>query len=554
MNNCVNLCDSFVQRDDQIHPMKIFYKFALTVLVLCGTLLLKAQSLPSLNSYTSAGAVIYLDFDGQSVSGTSWNVNGDFTCNSSGLNTTQITEVFNRVSEDFRPFNVNVTTSETKFNQAPANKRIRIIITTSHQWYGTGAGGVAFINSFVWGDNTPAFVFTALFNYSVKNISESASHEAGHTLGLKHQSAYDKNCGKISDYNWGQGSGEIGWAPIMGAGYNQNLTLWHNGPNSTGCNSLQSDLSVISNSTNDFGYRTDDHTDTYSSATNLIFSNNKFNISGVVERNDDKDLFKFSMPDYGRFQLNAIPYNVGTGNAGSDLDLQVEFLDANYNLLGTYNPGILLSSIVDTFLNAGVFYIRVEGKGNIYAPDYASLGSYSMLGTYSKETTTLLKSIELNGKPDKDFHYLNWVITTNKTISRQVIEVSNDGRSFYTLNVPETNKRVYQYRPGENKPLKYRIHVTLSDNKEYYSNLITIHQTASPKPQLIGNIISGTNISVSSPDNFQYQILDQNGRMAVRGSVPTGHSKINTGNVAKGVYIIRFSNDIAVWTEKFVKN
>jgi hypothetical protein len=161
-----------------------------------------------------------------------WNVTGPFTCNSSGLSDAAITEAFNRVAEDYRPFNINVTTNETKYNSAPFNKRMRVVITTSYEWYGSGAGGVAYINSFTWGDNSPCFVFSSLLGYSVKNIAEAASHEAGHTLGLRHQSAYDAACVKLSDYNWGQGTGEIGWAPIMGAGYNQNMTLWNSGPNS----------------------------------------------------------------------------------------------------------------------------------------------------------------------------------------------------------------------------------------------------------------------------------------------------------------------------------
>ncbi len=48
-------------------------------------------------------------------------------------------------------------------------------------------------------------------------------------LGLQHQSTYDSNCVKTAEYSPGQGSGEIGWAPIMGDGYYENLTTWHIG-------------------------------------------------------------------------------------------------------------------------------------------------------------------------------------------------------------------------------------------------------------------------------------------------------------------------------------
>ena len=68
---------------------------------------------------------------------------------------------------------------------------------------------------------------------------------------------------KTSEYNSGPGTGEIGWAPIMGVGYYQNLTSWNNGPNSYGCTNYQNDLDVITDVINGFTYRTDDHADNF---------------------------------------------------------------------------------------------------------------------------------------------------------------------------------------------------------------------------------------------------------------------------------------------------
>ena len=87
-------------------------------------------------------------------------------------------------------------------------------------------------------------------------------------------------------------------------------------------------------------------------------------------------MFRFSMPDRAHFKLNAVPYNVGNGNAGSDLDIQISLYNASNTLLNEYNPETLLNSEADTILNPGLYYLKVEGKGNIYAPSYASLGSY----------------------------------------------------------------------------------------------------------------------------------------------------------------------------------
>jgi hypothetical protein len=135
-----------------------------------------AAQTPHLSSYPPATAVIFLDFDGHTVEGTSWNWSLPLIeCQPSGLDAAKITEVFNRVAEDFRPFNINVTTDSTYFLAAPADRRMRVIITTTSAWYGNAAGGVAFISSFTWGDDQPCFVFSASLGYNTKRISEAAA-------------------------------------------------------------------------------------------------------------------------------------------------------------------------------------------------------------------------------------------------------------------------------------------------------------------------------------------------------------------------------------------
>ena len=90
-------------------------------------------------------------------------------------------------------------------------------------------------------------------------------------------------------------------------------------------------------------------------------------MGGIIERNTDQDMIKFTQPSYQRFTLNAVPYNVGTSNQGSDLDIQVSLYDGSQTLLNIYNPGTLLNSVIDTNLNAGTYYLKVEGKGNAVA-------------------------------------------------------------------------------------------------------------------------------------------------------------------------------------------
>ncbi|MEO7922682.1 MAG: T9SS type A sorting domain-containing protein [Chitinophagaceae bacterium] len=530
--------------------MKNLFRSGLIMWCLISTLTINAQ-VPVISSNPSASAVVFLDFDGQCVTGTSWNFNGPIYCGPSGLNTAQITETFNRVAEDYRPFNINVTTDSTKYLNAPIAKRMRVIVTISSEWYGN-SGGVAFIGSFIWGDDTPCFVFSALLGYNVKNISEAASHEAGHTLGLYHQSTYDANCVKISEYNYGLGSGEIGWAPIMGAGYYQNLTLWNNGPNPYGCNSLQSDLTIITTN-NGFSYRTDDYSSAFNQATNAPFVNNQFTVSGIVERNTDQDMIKFTQPATGRFILTAVPYNVGTGNSGSDLDLQITLFNSSQSQLNVFNPGSLLNSVIDTTLNPGTYYLRIEGKGNVYAPNYASLGSYSLQGNWSASTLPLHR-LELHGQLNGDRHQLSWIIDADEQVTEQILEISTDGRNFSPVIQTGVNDRGYDYRPNISGVALYRLSVTFDNGRQYYSNVVTLRKTsANAGPKLVSNLVASNSFEVSSPGVYNYAVYDLSGKTLAQGKLVNGSNIITPSNMTSGMYVVRFTNGTGQWMEKLVK-
>ena len=83
-----------------------------------------AYSIPNLNSLSSASATIYLDFDGHNVNSAYWNSGNAFTCAPAGMTDGQVTEIFNRVAEDYRTFDINITNELSKFMSAPLSKRI----------------------------------------------------------------------------------------------------------------------------------------------------------------------------------------------------------------------------------------------------------------------------------------------------------------------------------------------------------------------------------------------------------------------------------------------
>ena len=332
------------------------------------------SSVPAFNSLPGAVAVAYLDMDGQVVSGTQW-ARGS-TINARGvvgvLTDAQILEVCRRTAEDYSPFQINVTTEEKVYLSAPSNRRIRCVITPDNEWFGT-AGGVAYLNSFTWTGDTPCWVFSDQLASSSRYIAEAASHEIGHTLSLSHD-------GRISPseaYYQGNGSGEVGWAPIMGLGYYKLLVQWSRGEYLSASNT-ENDLNKIT-TLNGFGYRVDQVSNSIVSATPLSGSSGTRTASGILETTGDQDVFSFSTVG-GSSTFSAL------GDATSqNVDVLMEILDATGAVVSSANPDTLTDTSVTATLIAGSYFLRVSGvgRGDILIDgysNYASIGQYSISG------------------------------------------------------------------------------------------------------------------------------------------------------------------------------
>lgn len=162
-------------------------------------------ALPILHSRPGSSKVIFLDFDGEMITGTAWNnslgrpsipaiafdTDGDPATFSNG-ELTAVQNVWKRIAEDYAPFDVDVTTEQpTTFTTTTA----RLLITRNTDANGapnpsSGAGGVAYVNVF-GGSNfafySPAWVYSNNLGGGREDyITEAASHEAGHNLGLSH--------------------------------------------------------------------------------------------------------------------------------------------------------------------------------------------------------------------------------------------------------------------------------------------------------------------------------------------------------------------------------
>ena len=152
----------------------IFKLFTVIVSTTCFSQNLILNGSPSITN-----KVIFLDFDGHVAVGTLWNSGNAVNALPSTASNANKILIWKRICEDYRPFDVNVTTDSLRFNNAPANQRIRIVFTPTSAWFGS-AGGVAYLGSFNWGGNpgTPCWVFENQLGYNSKSMAEAASHEA----------------------------------------------------------------------------------------------------------------------------------------------------------------------------------------------------------------------------------------------------------------------------------------------------------------------------------------------------------------------------------------
>lgn len=525
-------------------------KLSTLVVAVLGVLIsFKSYSIPKLNSFPEATAVIYLDFDGHYVHTSFWNNGQPITCAPAAVTDPQINEIFYRVSEDYRPFMINITTDSTVFLAAPLTKRIRIIVTPTSQWC-PGVGGVAYVGSFTWGDDTPAFVFPdQLGPYNIKMIAEACSHESGHTVGLNHQSRYGTDCSSPTEYyHSGGGSGQVGWAPIMGNSYYRNMSNWNNGPTPDMCTATQDNLSTITTQ-NGFGYRPDDFGQTLDNNTYTVSSPN-FTVNGIITTNNDIDAFRFVINQNANVHITAVPGNIGNGYSGADLDIKLELYNGAGTLIRTYDPAATMDVTVDTILLSGTYYLKIDGTGNVNIGEYGSLGSYTISGTLG---ALPIHDVALTGLVNKGNHNLNWNITADEPIKSIDVESSNDGLLFSKLTTVAANSTKFSYAPNVNNTIYYRLKVISVTDQKVYSNIVALKSnTTSDKSFFVSTLIHNE-ITVNATEKFNYRLSDMNGRVLVTGSGVSGVNKISAYNLPNGMYIIQLSSNNHQQTDRIVR-
>lgn len=340
-------------------------------------------TVPILNSRPNATALVYLDFDGETVTDPGWDNGNTIVAPAYDLSSNEITTIFNRVKEDWWPFALNITTDVAKYNAAKPGKRMRCIITPNDA-AAPGAGGVAYVGSFANAGksglttNVPCWVF----NPGIVGIAEAVSHEVGHTMGLSHDG---RDIPGVGHEEYFQGFGALtdptSWCPIMGASYYVNVSQWSKGEYENASNK-EDDISIIAGSANGFGFAADDAGDTLATSVPLTITGaSTIDQVGLINNENDLDLYSFTTKggDLDVVASGAIPC--------PNLDITLELLDSSGQILASDSPTANLSAeIKKTGLAASKYYVRISASGDRdpfkdgYSK-YGSIGAYHLTGT-----------------------------------------------------------------------------------------------------------------------------------------------------------------------------
>lgn len=314
-----------------------------------------------LHSRPGSKRTIYLDVDGQVVSGTYWSSTDivaepfdiDGVAGFSAVELDAIQTIWERVAQDYAALDIDVTTQDPgaaairRDTAADDTYGTRVVISDidADEVTSISSAGVAYFDAFdaIGTEHDalqPAWVFSNGLGDDAKYIGEAVSHEVGHNVGLQHDG--------------GNGDGEYYrghdvWAPIMGAAYSHPVTQFSKGEYTASTNT-EDDFAVMAG--HGAVAAADDHTDALATATTLTGLG-----TGTISTAADKDLFKYVATTTGTWTFRAEPTSTAT-----NVDLKLTLLSAAGTQLATADPQAAeVDSATASGLDASISYAVTSG-------------------------------------------------------------------------------------------------------------------------------------------------------------------------------------------------
>jgi hypothetical protein len=319
----------------------------------------------------ASSILFFLDFNGATVQKGSPSPSGyqsqiilpnQINCPPAGLSPLAIGQIVDLVKDDYSPFNIEVTTDESVYAAYDPAKKHACIITTlpGVAGFSSATGGIAPLTSpGSRNPYNPCFVFSQAWFNVVKDVADVISHELAHTMGLSHQNEFNDQCGFLSEYHPGFGTGPLSFGVLMGNPYQKRITNWFAQSCISPLNGLsQNDFDLLSDVVS---VRTDDFPDDIDDKTKPA---NTSTFQGILERPGDADFIYIKFKSPGTLTINS-----------ENIDLKASLYNPGGQLMATYNdPENTGITIPDA---KGTRYLKIEAAGN------ANVSAQFMTGQYT---------------------------------------------------------------------------------------------------------------------------------------------------------------------------
>ncbi|HPM82286.1 MAG TPA: fibronectin type III domain-containing protein [Candidatus Anammoximicrobium sp.] len=449
------------------------------------------SSVPLLSSDPAAAAKVFLDFDGapaqvwgsyQAAETPAFDQDGDPTT-FSDLELEAMAAIWAQVAEAFSPFEVDVTTIDPGNRDNLATEAV--VFGGDGAWTGGNYGGVSLIGGFYNAAPNTVFVFTDnLADGNVKFSSRTAAHELGHSFGLQHQSSYDADGNLISEYNMGNSL----VAPLMGSAFVSARGVWYSGPTPYGTMYTQDDIAVLTNGRNGWGLRSDDHGETYDSATLAASDGSSFSGAGIITSTMDRDLFRLDVPA-GTLEITA-----DVAAAGPMLDLRLELLDAGGTIAvaDTENLGELLTADVA----AGTYWVSIGSQG-----EYGDLGQYTFAATVTAAGIPAAPSDLAVTAVSATVAGLSWQDNSTDEDGFRIERSDNGGTSWVTLAAAVAGDTYQDAGRTAGATYLYRVCAVAGSQISDYSNMAGVTMVPQAPSNLTATAASTTVVNLAWQDN-----------------------------------------------------
>lgn len=316
-----------------------------------------------------------------------------------------IQDIWQRVAEDYAPFDVDVTTEQPSPDRLSrsdvADQTFGMdVLFTLHQdgWLiGNEAGfsspGAYFRTGSAGDGDKPSFVFYSAGAVDARTLADAATRELGTTLGLRPDVQFCSG-----DLYGGQGSSPVnGWAPIMGALSERPLRQFDKGEYADpgrncgeGGQGPQDDFAVIIAA--GLPLRADDAGNTAAAATWLPVQSSggrsAGSLEGVITSAADVDVFSIDAGT-GLLDVTADPAPLGP-----NADLVLTLRDAAGNLVQESRPTPALNAAINVVIAVpGRYSLEVKGGGDgdplvTGYSNYGSVAAYTLAGSFATPPNT----------------------------------------------------------------------------------------------------------------------------------------------------------------------